>query len=236
VRVAVFGAGIGAFLSFIGAFGADTAPLAPRTIVMAALSTVAGLLGYGLTTLARRHPLLRERVVLQAVVVAALMTPLMGIAAWGVVRLLAPARHADLAEYLLVSLGVSAALTSLFFAVFRPTPVTHAAPQGAPPARFLARLPAKLYGADLWAVSAEDHYLRVHTSRGEELILMRLADAIDELEGLEGAQTHRSWWVARAAIREVKRGDGRATIILPNEKEAPVSRTYARTLREAGWI
>ena len=34
----------------------------------------------------------------------------------------------------------------------------------------------------------------------------------------------------------VKRhADGRATLILPNALEAPVSRTFARTLREAGW-
>ena len=85
-------------------------------------------------------------------------------------------------------------------------------------------------------MEAEDHYLRLHTSRGEDLILMRLSDALGELEGLEGAQTHRSWWVAKSAIGEVKRGDGRATIVLPNGKEAPVSRTYARALRKAGWL
>ena len=39
---------------------------------------------------------------------------------------------------------------------------------------------------------------------------MRLSDAVEELEGLEGAQTHRSWWVARDAVRGVERGDGRA--------------------------
>lgn len=169
--------------------------------------------------------------------VAVIMTFIMGFAIWGSQALFYPARTGlgDLPLYLGISLVMSIAMTSLSFVVFRPTPITHAATDSAPPPS-LKRLPAKLFGAELWAVSAEDHYLRVHRSRGEELILMRLADAIEELEGLEGAQTHRSWWVARAAIRDVKRGDGRATIVLPNEKEAPVSRTYARTLREAGWI
>jgi DNA-binding LytR/AlgR family response regulator len=106
----------------------------------------------------------------------------------------------------------------------------------ATPAKFLERLPLKLRGADVWAVEAEDHYLRLHTSKGQDLILMRLADAVSELEGIEGAQVHRSWWVARDAIADAKRGDGRATLTLKDGAEAPVSRTYARLLRERGWI
>lgn len=65
---------------------------------------------------------------------------------------------------------------------------------------------------------------------------MRLSDAVAELEGIEGAQVHRSWWVARGAIAEARRGDGRATLTLKDGSEVPVSRTYARRLREHGWI
>jgi DNA-binding LytR/AlgR family response regulator len=104
------------------------------------------------------------------------------------------------------------------------------------PPKFLERLPLKLRGADIWAVEAEDHYLRLHTSKGQDLILMRLSDAIAELEGIEGAQAHRSWWVARDAITEAVRGDGRATLTLKDGAEVPVSRTYARLLRERNWI
>ncbi|WP_235559357.1 LytTR family DNA-binding domain-containing protein [Brevundimonas sp. Leaf168] len=84
-------------------------------------------------------------------------------------------------------------------------------------------------------MQAEDHYLRIHTDRGSDLILMRLSDAVEELEGLEGAQTHRSWWVAREAVRAVERGDGRATLTLDGGLSAPVSRRYARMLRDAEW-
>jgi hypothetical protein len=104
------------------------------------------------------------------------------------------------------------------------------------PPKFLERLPLKLRGADVWAVEAEDHYLRLHTSKGQDLILMRLSDAIAELQGIEGAQVHRSWWVSRAAITDARRGDGRATLTLQDGAEVPVSRTYARLLRERGWI
>ena len=135
------------------------------------------------------------------------------------------------------ALVTTAGLTALAFLVRRRGPVeTHAAPAGAEPAKFLARLPEKLNGAELWAVEAQDHYLRLHTSKGRDLILMRLADAVVELEGLEGARTHRSWWVARAAVVGVERGDGRATLTLTDGTEAPVSRAFSRTLREAGWF
>lgn len=104
------------------------------------------------------------------------------------------------------------------------------------PPKFLDRLPLKLRGAEIWAVEAEDHYLRLHTSLGQDLILLRLADAISELEGIEGAQAHRSWWVARDAITGAERGDGRATLTLKDGSEVPVSRTYARILRQKGWF
>jgi len=97
------------------------------------------------------------------------------------------------------------------------------------------KLPPRLRTASLLALQAEDHYLRVHTEAGDELILMRLGDAIAAVEGLDGERTHRSWWVARRAVQDVARADGRATLTLSNGVEAPVSRTYSPRLREAGW-
>lgn len=101
--------------------------------------------------------------------------------------------------------------------------------------RFLNRLPQKLVGAEIYAISSEGHYLRIHTSRGSDLILMKLSDAISELSGIEGSQVHRSWWVAKSAIISVARGEGRAVFTLKGSLKAPVSRTFARALRESGW-
>ncbi len=114
-----------------------------------------------------------------------------------------------------------------------PGPPAPADPQ---PSAFMRRLPPRLRGAELYAVEAEDHYLRVHTDRGSDLLLMRLADALDELGPVEGARTHRSWWVARAAVVDARRGDGRAVLTLKDGAQAPVSRSYAPALREAGWF
>jgi DNA-binding LytR/AlgR family response regulator len=111
-----------------------------------------------------------------------------------------------------------------------------AAPAARAVPRLFDRLPQKLRGGELWAIEAEDHYLRLHTSKGSDLILLRLADAVAELEGIEGAQTHRSWWVARAAVEGARRSDGRATLLLKGGLEAPVSRTYSRALKDAHWF
>lgn len=110
-----------------------------------------------------------------------------------------------------------------------------AADEGTDPvSRFLDRLPLKYRGAELWAVSSEDHYLRIHTSRGEELILMRLADAIRELAGADGVQVHRSWWIAKAGVTDTRRDNGKLVLVLKSGTEAPVSRTYAAAVKEAG--
>ena len=118
----------------------------------------------------------------------------------------------------------------------QPAHITHAAPPGAEPPKFLTRIPVKLRGGEIYAVEAEDHYLRLHTSKGQDLILLRLADAVAELDGIEGAQVHRSWWVARDAVTDAQRGDGRAVLTLKDGSAVPVSRTYAKELRDRGWI
>lgn len=140
-------------------------------------------------------------------------------------------------------LGISIAIAAVAWLVERafdagPGALTHAPANAAqrPAVKFLDRLPAKLKGAALYAVSAEDHYLRLHTSKGSDLILMRLSDAIAELEGLEGAQTHRSWWVAKDAVEGARREGERVVLRLKGGAEAPVSRPNVRPLREAGWF
>jgi hypothetical protein len=102
------------------------------------------------------------------------------------------------------------------------------APGSAEPAapaqpRLADRLPPKL-GLEILALQMEDHYVRVHTSRGNALLLLRMRDAVAELDRLEGAQVHRSWWVAREAVLSVERDGRRASLTLTNGLRVPVSR------------
>jgi hypothetical protein len=100
---------------------------------------------------------------------------------------------------------------------------------------FRLRLSAKRRGARLIAVEAEDHYVRVHTDAGSELVLMSFSEALAELALAHGFRLHRSWWASAEAIEAVrwKRGTGEAR--LAGGIAAPVSRSCAAGLREAGW-
>lgn len=105
-----------------------------------------------------------------------------------------------------------------------------------PVRQFMSRLPIPYRNAELYAIASEDHYLRIYTSAGEHMFLERLANAIRELEGSDGMQTHRSWWVASDGIKEAKTVSGRIVLILKTGTEVPVSRTYAPEVRKAGWV
>ncbi|MBJ7412617.1 MAG: LytTR family transcriptional regulator DNA-binding domain-containing protein [Phenylobacterium sp.] len=228
----------GLFLTFTGAFGTDDTPLGARLAYWMGLM----LAGYAWGAVVARFffPNGRRRtdnLWLDAAFAALVMSiPFTLVVWWATTQFLgSPMRIGRVwvlfGPVLLVSLAITA--INMLIESRREAATTAAGPQ---PPRFLERLPLKLRGAEIWAVEAEDHYLRLHTSKGQDLILLRLADAVAELEGIEGAQVHRSWWVARDAITEARRGDGRAVLTLKDGAEVPVSRTYAGQLRERGWI
>ena len=96
-------------------------------------------------------------------------------------------------------------------------------------------LPLRFSGARLLALEAQDHYVRVHTDRGSDLVLVGFEAALAKIAGLDGQRVHRSWWVSRAAVIGVRRGGGRAVLSLSGGAQAPVSRRYAKGLRNLGW-
>ncbi|HEV8014310.1 MAG TPA: LytTR family DNA-binding domain-containing protein [Stellaceae bacterium] len=102
-------------------------------------------------------------------------------------------------------------------------------------APFLRRVPAKL-GRELLCVATEDHYLRVTTAAGSDLILFRMSDALAELKPLAGQQVHRSYWVAERAVAAAESDGQRTFLILSNGARVPVSQTYLPALRQAGWL
>lgn len=233
-----FGAGV--FLALLGPFGSAAAPLWQRLIYWLAL--LVGGTGIGVTASGVICALFDpddRRPYLMATVTAVAMTPPATLLVYGVSRWMFEGqfRFGSLLELAGPVLLVSLAMTFINALADRRPALTHAgAPSDTTPSRFLERLPPRLRGAEIHAVEAEDHYLRLHTSKGSDLILMRLSDAIAELEGIEGAQVHRSWWVARRAVQSARRLDGRAVLALPGNVEAPVSRNFARALKAEGWF
>lgn len=86
------------------------------------------------------------------------------------------------------------------------------------------------------ALRGEDHYVRVIGDGREELILMRMRDAIERLGLTEGLRIHRSWWVAKDAVAAVRREGRTAVVILTSGHEATVARDMMPQLRAAGWL
>ncbi len=83
------------------------------------------------------------------------------------------------------------------------------APSAQAPSDLRAKLPRGLRAEPILALTSEDHYLRVHTPKGEALIHMTLADAVADLP--HGFQVHRSHWVAGSAIKST--GAGRVELV-----------------------
>lgn len=229
----------GVFLAAVGAMGTGAAPIGIRLLYWTPLMVIGALVASVIAIGVGRLPRARENVWLFGGVLSLVIAAPITLLVWGYTNLFLDGGigAAQLPGLFVGVLTISAAMTAVMMLVNRPGAVTHAPPPGAPAAqvRFLERLPAKLKGAVIYAVQSEDHYLRLHTSKGSDLILMRLADAVVELEGLEGAQVHRSWWVAREAIEGVRRDGDRMWLTLKGGAEAPVSRPNVRPLREAGW-
>ncbi|MGA9581627.1 MAG: LytTR family DNA-binding domain-containing protein [Allosphingosinicella sp.] len=110
-----------------------------------------------------------------------------------------------------------------------PEPGPEPIPAAFPPA-LLSKLPPAI-GGDIVALETEDHYLRVHTAGGSALILMRMADAVALLDPRLGAQVHRRWWVAEAAVEGVRTEGRKLSLRLIDQSLVPVGRTFAAAAR-----
>ena len=115
--------------------------------------------------------------------------------------------------------------------------------EGAPAARMrrpdtpalLDRLPLDKRGA-LVALSVQDHYVEVITTRGREMLLMRLSDAIREATPTPGLRIHRSHWVATGQVHAARRDGARAVLTMTDGRDMPVSRSNVAAVKEAGLL
>jgi hypothetical protein len=100
--------------------------------------------------------------------------------------------------------------------------------------RLYLRLEPELRG-ELIAISVRDHYVDVLTTAGVSTLLMRLSDAIAEAAPIEGAQVHRSHWVAWDQVTEVERRNGKMVLHLGAHGTIPVSRNHRAKLDARGF-
>lgn len=102
-----------------------------------------------------------------------------------------------------------------------------------PRSRLLRRIDADDPGPIL-RLEALDHFVTVVTSAGQYHLRMRFADAIDEMDGVEGLRTHRSHWVTRAAILGTERENRRLFVHVACGARIPVSRKFLSDVEALG--
>lgn len=234
----------GIVLAAVGAFGSYMSMGLPVRLVHFAVNTlVIGALTAVVTGLVRRFLFAGAGPPLWAAIVIAFAMAPPG--AWIVLlllRLWAPhvlpyISYAEIAsQVLLINLFISTVIWAL-----RRMPVAgETALPGSPPAEaagpadepdaLRSRLPVALRSAAIRSLSAEDHYIRVRTDRGQALILMNLSHAIDALGANSGVRIHRSHWVADdVALKEGARLS-RLGIRIDETTVLPISRSGRKLL------
>ena len=220
-------------LSTAGAFDTEAVRFGPRAIYWLAISAISIL------ALQRLHQLLRTgfdalpNSWLRVFGWAILALPLNALAALACKLLFGGTP--SLGGFLLLLPGMATILAALQLTLFSfeksrgEQELQHEAPCYEPSVRtrsaFAESLPLPLRHSAIYALKAEDHYVRVHTEHGQALLRMRMSDAVAMLDGEDGVKPHRSWWVARAAIGSLLRQRSRIVIQIPDGTEVPVSRS-----------
>ena len=233
-------------LAVVGAFGSYvTMGLPVRLLHFTANALLIGALTSGVSMLVRRHLFAGGAPPLWVTIGIAIAMALPG--AWIVhllLQLWAPqtlpyVSYVGLASQVLtINLFISTAAwvirrePAAVGGVDRTIAAVTSAPAAEAPCSLRPKLPLALRGAAILSLSAEDHYVRVRTDRGQALILMNLSHAIAALGPDTGVRIHRSHWVARqVAIREGGRA-GKLGIRIDDTAVLPVSRSGRQLLRD----
>ncbi|MGJ8604978.1 MAG: LytTR family DNA-binding domain-containing protein [Marivita sp.] len=231
-------AGVTAILALVGPFGTISSLSLPERAtywgLLVVLGYVAGyLISYALLRSNDAHYRI-VRVLLAGVLTGIAMNVMvtaLNIPVFGFVPSLS-----DYPAFVATTVAISVivmAVIDTFNRNLKPLQVAAERPKDTPP--LLDRLPFDKRGA-LVALSVEDHYVRVRTTQGEEMILLRLADAIREVGPVRGAQVHRSHWAAFDQVAAVTRDADRAILRMTTGGDIPVSRRHIPTLKEAGLL
>jgi hypothetical protein len=234
-------AAVSVVLCLIGPFGTlSSLPLLPRAAYWTALTVLGYITGYLIAYWVLRPSLSGKahlaRILLAGCLTGCAMIALVSALNWpvfGVVPL-GPGSLTLATTTLVISIIVMAVI-DLFSRHLKP-----AFPVGDDPnlntgVPILDRLPLDKRGP-LVALSVEDHYVRVRTTVGEAMILMRLADAIREVGTNRGAQVHRSHWAAFDQVTSTTRDGDRAVLHMTSGGDIPVSRRHIPTIKEAGLL
>lgn len=224
----------GGILTILAPLGTHTSPLLPRAAFWIGLCFAGGLGAMAVRLLVNRfRPTIKgwRRIVLQSLGSTLAVAPFVIIG--GNIR--SPSGMLMTLIYIWIIAMVITTFGELTGQQAAAGHETGPAPDAKRPA-LIEKLPMKFRDATLYAVTSEDHYVRIYTSQGEHMMLMRLADVDALAQPISGLRPHRSWWVAEAGVATVERSSGKLTLVLKNDIRVPVSRSGAAAVRDAGWL
>ena len=229
-------------LAAVGAFGSYVSMSLPlRLVHFASVSLVIGGIGFALSESLRRYWFRGALPFWAPVGIAFVTAPPGGWIVRQALALWAPGSlpyvtYLELtSEVLAINLLIGGAAWLLLRLPDSPSRARQAAPAPANADQALrAKLPLGLRHASILALSAEDHYVRVRTDRGEALVLINLAAAIAALGEEAGVRIHRSHWVSRRLAEAASLRGGRRGVHVRDDVVLPVSRA-GRKLLDEGW-
>ena len=80
--------------------------------------------------------------------------------------------------------------------------------------------------ARLIAIKAEQHYIKIWSDKGTELVRYRFRDVAETLADYKGAQVHRSWWVNLDDVESYRQAGRKLELVIESDLTVPVSLSY----------
>lgn len=85
---------------------------------------------------------------------------------------------------------------------------------------------------DICHLEAQEHYVRILTTDETRMLLYRFSDAVKQMPSSTGMQTHRSHWVANAAVKGLIIKGQSLKVELNDGTLVPVSRTFRAAVEQ----
>ena len=227
-------------LAAVGAFGSYVSMgLALRLLHFSGTSLAIGAMAFAVSMALRRYVFKDAWPLWPTLVTAVALAPAGALVVRSSLRLFAPhvLPYVSFGESTVQVFIINLIVGTIVWALLRQTRTSEAgAPASAEPRldgtpnTLRAKLPMTLRHASILALSAEDHYVRVRTDRGEALILINLADAIEALGTDAGVRIHRSHWIAREVAARLTPRMSRTGVRLDEATLLPISRAGRKLL------
>lgn len=240
LAVAVLPLAMAIALAAVGAFGSYVSMgLSLRLLHFSATSLAIGAAAFTVSAALRRYLFPNGQPLWATIFTALALAPPGAVVVQQSLRLFAPQAlpYVSLGELTAQVLTINLFIGTIAWALLRHTDRSEdgarvrAEPRITEPSYALrAKLPVTLRHAAILALSAEDHYVRVRTDRGQALILINLAGAIEALGPHAGVRIHRSHWIAREVATSVTSRSSRAGVRLEDATILPISRAGRKLL------